>query len=155
MTQEKKVKDKTRELVIAKGKAPNGEATVTIYEREYNELKIIQGNSGVDYQSINEAFDLINSNISALQSMIFNTKRSMLLAIQGYSITREGAIIPMTPVEQPMTQEEANAAAAAAKPTEAVAQPVETPPSPPTTPTAAEKSQGGNTSAPSPAQAKV
>lgn len=101
-----KVKDKTRELVLGKGKAQNGQPTVTIYENEYNELKIIAGNSGVDYQSINEAFDVINSNIQALQSMVFNTKRSMLLAIQGYSITREGAVIPMNPPEQPITKEE-------------------------------------------------
>lgn len=100
------VKDKTRQLVLSKGYAQNGQPTVTIYESEYNELKIIQGNSGVDYQSINEAFDVINSNIAGLQNMIFNTKRSMLLAVQGYSITREGAIIPMTPPEQPITQDE-------------------------------------------------
>lgn len=100
------VKDKTRELVLAKGTAKNGKPTVTIYESEYNELKIISGNMGVDYQAINEAFDQIHGHTSQLTSMIFNIKRSMLLAIQGYSVTPQGAIIPLKPIGQMMTEEE-------------------------------------------------
>lgn len=100
------IKDKSRAMVISKGTAPNGQPTVTIYESEYNELKILSGNSSIDYQAINEAFDSIQSQTSLMQSTVFNIKRSLLLAIQGYTVSPQGGIIPLNPPGEITTEEE-------------------------------------------------